>query len=85
MVKGGTDDFYQMIPGREKDVEEFIKLCLKTRSVFVDVGANIGYYTLIASKLVDLQGRVYTIEPIPSTATILKANVKLNGCSNVNI
>ena len=74
-----------MIPGREWDVDIFIKSCLRVGLVFVDVGANIGYYTLIASKLVGSQGRIYSIEPVPSTATILKANVKLNNCLNVSI
>lgn len=85
IVRGGTDDFYQLIPGREGDVEIFIRSCLKTGSIFVDVSANIGYYTLIVSKLVGSQGHVYSIEPIPTTATILKANVRLNSCSNVSI
>jgi len=84
-VRGGTDDFYYMIPGREGDVDIFVKSCLRVGSVFVDVGANVGYYTLIASKLVGSQGRIYSIEPVPSTATILKANVKLNNCLNVNV
>ena len=85
IVRGGTDDFYYLIPRREGDVEEFIRSYLRNGSVFVDVGANIGYYTLIASKLVGSQGRVYSVEPIPSTAMILRANVRLNDCSNVAI
>jgi len=85
VVRGGTDDFYHVIPGREGDVDRFVRFCLNRGSVFVDVGANIGYYTLVASNLVGLSGRVHAIEPIPSTVAILKANVKLNGCSNVII
>jgi len=49
-VRGGTDDFYYIL-GREGDVDILIKPCLKVGSVFVDVSANIGYYTLIASNL----------------------------------
>jgi len=73
-----------MVPD-EKDVETFIRPCLKRGSVFVDVGANVGYYTLMASKLVGPQGRVYSIEPIPSTVAILKSNVKINNCSNIKV
>jgi FkbM family methyltransferase len=83
IVRGGTDDFYHVIPSREEDVDEFVRSSLNRGAVFVDVGANIGYYTLIASKFVGSSGRVHAIEPIPSTAAILRANVKLNGCSNV--
>jgi FkbM family methyltransferase len=83
VVRGGTDDFYCAIPGREGDVDEFIRSCLSRGSVFIDVGANIGYYTLVASKLVGSSGRIHAIEPVPSTAAILRANIKLNNCSNV--
>jgi len=74
-----------LIPGREGDVDYFIRSNLRSGSVFVDVGANVGYYTLLASKLVGAQGRVYAVEAVPSTASILKANVKLNECRNVRV
>jgi len=82
-VRGGTDDFYNLLPDREGDVDAFIRSRLREGAVFVDVGANVGYYTLVASKLVGAVGRVYAIEPVPSTATLLRVNVKLNGCNNV--
>jgi len=85
LCRGGTDDVFQFVPGREGDVEEYIKSHLKEGSVFVDVGANVGYYTLIASRLVGSRGKIYAIEPVPSTVTILRANVKLNECNNVII
>lgn len=84
-VRGGTDDFYHAIPGREGDVDAFVRSCLKEGTVFVDVGANIGYYTLIASRLVGPQGRVHSIEPVPSTAAILETNVRLNSRPNVSV
>ena len=48
---------------------------------FVDVGANIGTYTLIASELPE--AKVVSIEPHPSTFESLKHNVQLNGRHNV--
>lgn len=84
VVRGGTDDLYCLLPCREGDVDAFIRSrSWREGAVFVDVGANVGYYTLVASKLVGAMGRVYAIEPVPSTATLLRVNVKLNGCSNV--
>jgi FkbM family methyltransferase len=83
VVRGLTDDFYHLVPNREGDVDDFIMSHLGRGSVFVDVGANVGYYTLVASKLLGSHGRVYAIEPVPSTAIILKANIKLNDCQNV--
>jgi len=85
VVRGGTDDLYNLLPGREGDVEEFIRSRLAEGSVFVDVGANVGYYALLASKLVGPSGRVHAVEPVPSTAVILRANVRLNSCGNVRV
>ena len=83
VVRGVTDDLYNLLPGREGDVDAFIRSCLREGAVFVDVGANVGYYTLVASKLVGAVGRVYSIEPVPSTAAVLRVNVELNGCGNI--
>jgi FkbM family methyltransferase len=49
----------------------------------VDVGANIGYYSLVLSRRVGPQGRVYAFEPEPSNLALLHANLQINGCSNV--
>ncbi len=52
-------------------------------AVVVDVGANVGYYTLIAGKIVGAEGRVYAFEPDPVAFSILERNVRLNGLTNV--
>ena len=49
----------------------------------VDLGANIGVYTKFLSELVDSDGRVYSIEPIPLTLDILLSNVRKFGLKNV--
>jgi FkbM family methyltransferase len=51
--------------------------------VCVDVGANVGYYTLLASTLVGPRGHVYALEPAPDTFATLRANLALNVVSNV--
>ena len=50
---------------------------------FIDVGANFGYYTVIASKLVGETGRVIAFEPDPVSFRLLGRNVEANGCTNV--
>ncbi|MDO8504302.1 MAG: FkbM family methyltransferase [Candidatus Liptonbacteria bacterium] len=56
---------------------------IKPGGVVVDAGANIGYYTVIASRLTGENGRVYAFEPDPVNFGILKKNVEQNGCKNV--
>lgn len=49
----------------------------------VDLGAHIGYYTLIAAKLVGEKGKVFAFEPDPNNFSLLKRNVEYNGYKNV--
>jgi len=51
----------------------------------IDVGANIGYFTVFMSKWSKKQGKVYAIEPNALNFDILSKNVKLNNCSNVEL
>ena len=51
----------------------------------VDVGAHIGYYTLILSRLVEDIGKVFAFEPSVENYELLQKNVDLNKCSNVFI
>ena len=49
----------------------------------LDVGAHIGYYTLLMSHLVGKDGQVHAFEPNPSTQTLLIANMVNNAVENV--
>lgn len=53
--------------------------------VAIDVGAHLGYYALILSRLVGPTGRVIAFEPMPSNFRILSENIKLNRCTNVRL
>lgn len=47
---------------------------LQPGMVFFDVGAHIGYFSLLTSELVGAQGRVHTFEPTPTTFALLRRN-----------
>jgi FkbM family methyltransferase len=51
----------------------------------IDVGANVGLYTLRMSQLVGPKGRVVAFEPVGSTFEILTANCRVAGCRNVSL
>jgi len=57
---------------------------LKEGMICLDVGANIGYYTLLESKIVGDQGRVVAIEPSPINFQVLEKNLKMANTKNVN-
>ena len=59
------------------------KAILKEGMNAVDVGANIGYFTLLASKLVGVNGKVWAVEPEPHNIQCLLDNVALNELTNV--
>lgn len=52
---------------------------------FVDIGANIGLYTIMMSKILGKRGKVIGIEPDPDLFSVLKENVRINNCSNVEL
>ncbi len=60
----------------------FLKTVKKGMIVF-DIGANVGYYTIVASKLVGKTGKVYAFEPDPRSRILLEKNIKENNCRNV--
>ncbi|MNX91008.1 cobalt-precorrin-6Y C(15)-methyltransferase [compost metagenome] len=69
----------------EKGTIQLLKNYLQSGSVFLDIGANIGLMSVIASGYVGDEGRVYAVEANPNTVAILKANIELNRCRNVEL
>jgi FkbM family methyltransferase len=51
----------------------------------IDIGANIGYYTLLAASLVPEPSRVYAFEPQPRVMGNLRRNIDLNRLGNVTV
>lgn len=56
---------------------------IKEGNTVLDIGANIGYYTLLMSKMVGRSGKVYSFEPEPKNFEILQKNIQLNNIENV--
>jgi FkbM family methyltransferase len=61
-----------------------IQELLKPGMTFVDVGAHVGQYSLLASGLVGREGAVHSFEPEPATFALLQHNVLINGLRNVH-
>ena len=84
-IRSCADDIYNCMPAREHDVEAEILSHLGEGDVFVDVGANIGYYSVLGAKRVGRLGRVVAVEPLPANGQVLEKNVRLNSLSNVTV
>jgi FkbM family methyltransferase len=56
---------------------------LREGDLYVDIGANIGYFSLLASRCVGDSGKVISVEADPVTFAVLTSNLQLNGCRNV--
>jgi FkbM family methyltransferase len=67
----------------EPGTTEYLKKNLKTGQVFVDVGAHVGYFTVLASKLVGSTGKVYAFEPSAINFPVMMKNIELNKLTNV--
>ena len=58
---------------------ELLRRSLKPGARFLDVGANLGYFSVLAAAWVGSAGRVYAFEPEPDNFALLAANLALNG------
>ncbi|HEX5412935.1 MAG TPA: FkbM family methyltransferase [Terriglobia bacterium] len=69
----------------ETEVQEALAAHLKPDGCFFDVGAHIGVYSLVASRLVGPKGRVVAFEPDPLNAQLMREHAARNGLSNITV
>lgn len=72
-------------PLKDYDVTQFIQRYLKVGDSFLDIGANIGLYTLLACSVVSKSGSVDSFEPCPKTFRRLEENVARNELNQVKL
>lgn len=72
------------VTGRwEEEITNYLRRILRQGMTVVDLGANVGFYTLLAAKIVGPSGKVYAFEPEPSRYALLARNIVANGYTNV--
>jgi FkbM family methyltransferase len=83
-------DLWQMMQQRmfyfrvwEPNISCLVEEILHEGEVFVDLGSNVGYFTLLAAKLVGPSGTVISVEAMPSSFAGLMVNVGRNAVTNV--
>jgi FkbM family methyltransferase len=80
------DNLNLSVVGRhEKLITELVQEHIKPGAIVVDIGANIGYYTLLFARSAGPTGHVYAFEPDPENFALLAKNIALNGYTNVTL
>ena len=69
----------------ELSTQNILRTLLKQGDTVLDIGANIGFTSLMMSKLIGKKGKLYSFEAIPSTTEILKKNIRLNKLENITV
>lgn len=81
---GSGEGLFCALAGTEYEAEmEWFLDQLKPGQTFLDVGANIGIYSLHASRRVGPQGNIHAFEPTPETFDMLTANISKNRLLNI--
>lgn len=69
----------------EPALQQFLIETLAPGAVFYDLGANVGFFSLIGSRQVGASGHVIAVEPRPDVAELLRSNLKANGFAHARV
>jgi FkbM family methyltransferase len=67
----------------EEGEVKFVQRFVKPSMVCFDIGANQGFYTVLLSKMVGSQGKVFAFEPVTTEFRKLSRNLQINRCSSM--
>jgi FkbM family methyltransferase len=79
------DEKYYWTGVYEDEVQHALASVLRPGTTFWDVGAHIGFFSLLASRLVGHGGRVLAFEPMPANRARLEQALALNAAENVRV
>ena len=85
VIAGGETNLGYRLGTTEPDLQALILAELRPGATFYDVGANVGFFTLIAARRVGAKGNVVALEPAPGTVARLRRNVEANNFRNVQV
>lgn len=63
----------------------YLEKIIKPGYTCIDIGANLGYYSVVMSKLTGKNGKVLAVEPVPLFYNIWKKNIKASGINNLEL
>src|SRR5260221_2192833 len=69
----------------EPAIQNILRMLVKPGAVLYDIGANVGFLTVISARLAGPSGHVFAFEPLAENVRCLKHNVQLNGFDFVEV
>ena len=69
----------------ESETSRLVQRLLGPGQTMIDVGANIGYFSIVGARAVGAQGQVVAFEPVTAVRERLLANLRINGLTNVTV
>ena len=70
---------------RELEHKKMLENIIKPEMTVLDIGANIGYYSLMMLELIGNKGKLIAVEPSPSNIEILRKNLLLNKYNDIEV
>lgn len=83
-IVGSGDNGY-WLGSYESEKQRLFQETITPGSIVFDIGAHVGFYTLLASVLVGASGKVVAFEPLPRNLFYLKEHLRLNRIQNVTV
>ena len=71
--------------GAEPEVQNALQQYLRPGMIFYDIGANIGFFSLLAARIVGKDGRVVAFEADPEIAARLREHITRNDCGVISV
>ncbi len=67
----------------EQEIADYLSKTLRPGMTVLDIGAHVGYFSLLAGKYVGPTGKVWSFEPDPANRTMLERNIEANGMADL--
>ncbi len=82
-LNAGPSNVGFLLGSADLDVQSALQTVVRPNDVVFDIGANVGFFTAIAARLVGPMGKVVAFEPLEENFNLLLHNARLNGFMNV--
>ncbi|NEQ77202.1 MAG: FkbM family methyltransferase [Okeania sp. SIO2C9] len=69
----------------ESEIFQLIRKFLQNCDSFINIGAHIGYYSVLAAKIVGIEGKIFAFESESSNYQKILENISLNSLNNISL